>query len=120
MWLALDTNIDLASVLVRYGVDTDSWSEGPDGCHQTLLHRAIDENKEDFATFLIRCGCDLNTPRKVGPDGRGGEEAHDLATPLHLCCTFAGLPDVVEALLEHGANKNAKASTHFMLCYVIY
>ena len=45
---------------------------------------AIDENQEEFATFLIRCGCDLNSPRKVGPDGRGGDEAHDLATPLHL------------------------------------
>ena len=80
------------------------------GCHQTLLHRAIDENQEEFATFLIRCGCDLNSPRKVGPDGRGGDEAHDLATPLHLCCQWAGLPIVVEALLEHGANKNAKVS----------
>ena len=47
----------------------------------------------------------MNFPRKVGPDGRGGDEAHDLATPLHLCCQWAGLPIVVEALLEHGANK---------------
>lgn len=38
----------------RYGVDTDSWSEGPEGCLQTLLHRAIDENSEISARFLIR------------------------------------------------------------------
>lgn len=38
----------------RYGVDTDSWSEGPEGCLQTLLHRAIDENSETAARFLIR------------------------------------------------------------------
>lgn len=38
----------------RYGVDTDSWSEGPEGCLQTLLHRAIDENSENTAGFLIR------------------------------------------------------------------
>lgn len=78
LWLALTTaQEDIASTLVkyveqcltdkiqlycklyitafnRYGVDTDSWSEGPDGCLQTLLHRAIDENAENAARFLIR------------------------------------------------------------------
>ena len=33
-----------------------------------------------------------------------------MATLIHLCCQWAGLPIVVEALLEHGANKNAKVS----------
>ena len=28
MWIALKTNQDLASVLVRYGADTDCWAEG--------------------------------------------------------------------------------------------
>ena len=92
------------------------WNSNSKTGHSAIYARfffllSIDENKEDFATFLIRCGCDLNSPRKVGPDGRGGDEAHDLSTPLHLCCQWAGLPNVVEALLEHGANKNAKAST---------
>ena len=82
---------------------------GPEGCQQTLLHRAIDENKEAHACFLIRCGCDLNSPRKIGSDGRGGDEAHDLASPMHLCCTW-GLQAVVQCLLEHGANKNAKVN----------
>ena len=123
----------------RHGVDTDGWSPGPDGCQQTLLHRAIDENNEDAAAFLIRkliihfnitllffifdnlsqnldvklkstsfrSGCDLNSPRREGAGGRGGEEAHDLATPLHLCCTW-GLEAVVQVLLEHGANINAQ------------
>ena len=109
LWTALKTDQDLASVLVRYGVDTDSWSEGPDGCLQTLLHRAIDENEQDLACFLIRCGCDLNSPRKAGLDGRGGDEAHDLASPLHLCCQW-GLETVVLALLEQGANKNSKVN----------
>jgi len=27
-----------------------------------------------------RSGCDLNSPRKVGRDGRGGDEAHDLVS----------------------------------------
>lgn len=74
-----------------------------------VYFRAIDENREDLAAFLIRCGCDLNSARKIGPDGRGGDEAHDLASPLHLCCQW-GLELVVQALLEHGANKNSKVS----------
>ena len=28
LWIALKTNQDLASVLVRYGADTDCWAEG--------------------------------------------------------------------------------------------
>ena len=119
MWIALETNQDLASILVRYGADTDCWSEGPEGCHQTLLHRAIDENNEDFANFLIRCGCDLNSARKVGPDGRGGDEAHDLATPLHLCCQW-GLESVVQTLLEHGASKNAKVSVITKIAFYVF
>jgi hypothetical protein len=41
-------------LVFRYGADVDGWSEGPDGCSQTLLHRAIDENKDNIAKFLIR------------------------------------------------------------------
>ncbi len=40
--------------LIRSGADVDCWSEGPDGCSQTLLHRAIDENKDTIAKFLVR------------------------------------------------------------------
>jgi hypothetical protein len=39
---------------IRSGADVDCWSEGPDGCSQTLLHRAIDENKDTIAKFLVR------------------------------------------------------------------
>lgn len=105
LWLALTEDLDTAQILVQHGVDTDAWSQGPEGCLQTLLHKAIDENLEDIACFLIRAGCDLNTPRKEGPNGKGGEEAHDLMTPLHLCCQW-GLEKTVQTLLEHGANIN--------------
>lgn len=55
LWDALDSDQeDVASILVKYGADTDCWSSGPDNCQQTLLHRAIDHNKEDIAQFLIR------------------------------------------------------------------
>lgn len=62
MWDALDSEQeDTASILVKYGADTDCWGPGPDGCQQTLLHRAIDDNKEDIAQFLIRRYKDLYT-----------------------------------------------------------
>ncbi|XP_025406363.1 rabankyrin-5 isoform X2 [Sipha flava] len=112
LWLALTSEQeDIASTLVKYGVDTDSWSEGPEGCLQTLLHRAIDENSESAARFLIRSGCDINSPRKPGPGGRGGEESKDQSSPLHLCCHW-GLQSVVQTLLEHGANVNAWDAEH--------
>ncbi|KAK7076768.1 Ankyrin repeat and FYVE domain-containing protein 1, partial [Halocaridina rubra] len=108
LWQALDSKQeDIASILVQYHVDTDNWGEGPDGCLQTLLHRAIDENREDIACFLIRSGCDVNAVRKPGPGGSGGEEANDLQSPLHLCCSW-GLEDTVQTLLEHGAKVNAR------------
>ena len=49
--------------------------------------------REEVACFLVRAGCDLNSPRRPGSNGQGGEEAHDMATPLHLCCMF-GLQQV--------------------------
>jgi len=39
---------------VKHGCDLDLWSEGPGKCEQTLLHRAIDENNETMACFLIK------------------------------------------------------------------
>ncbi|KAJ7374097.1 Ankyrin repeat and FYVE domain-containing protein 1 [Desmophyllum pertusum] len=82
---------------------------GPNGCTQSLLHRAIDERDELSACFLIRSGCDINSPRRPGPDGEGGVEAWDGMTPLHLACE-AGLDVVVQTLVEHKVNVNSKDS----------
>lgn len=107
LWTALESEQDeIAAVLVRHGVDTDCWSSGPESCLQTLLHRAIDENKESAAVFLIKSGCDLDSPRQPGPNGQGGDEAKDKASPLHLCCQW-GLTRVLQTLIEYGANVNA-------------
>nr|XP_037289089.1 LOW QUALITY PROTEIN: rabankyrin-5-like [Rhipicephalus microplus] len=110
LWLALEGGQeDVASVLVQYGCDTDCWSEGPGGCYQTLLHRAIDENNDSVACFLVRSGCDLNSPRRPGPHGEGDEEAFDGQTPLHLSCAWS-LEPVVQTLIEHNADVNAQDS----------
>ncbi|KAJ7308916.1 hypothetical protein JRQ81_008193 [Phrynocephalus forsythii] len=108
LWLALENNLeDIASTLVRHGCDATCWGPGPSGCLQTLLHRAIDENNEQIACFLIRSGCDVNSPRQPGANGEGDEEAHDGQTPLHLAACW-GLEEVVQCLLEFGANVNAQ------------
>lgn len=108
LWAALDSGQDdIASILVRHGADTDCWGPGPDNCRQTLLHRAIDENKEAAAIFLIQAGCDLDSPRMPGPNGEGGEEARDKSSPLHLCCQW-GLESVARTLIEHRANVNSR------------
>uniref|UniRef100_A0A8B9LR24 Ankyrin repeat and FYVE domain containing 1 n=1 Tax=Astyanax mexicanus TaxID=7994 RepID=A0A8B9LR24_ASTMX len=110
LWLALENGLeDIASTLVRHGCDATCWSTGPGGCQQTLLHRAIDENNEVTACFLIRSGCDVNSPRKPGPNGEGDEEARDGQSPLHLASCW-GLEEVVQCLLEFGANVNAQDS----------
>ncbi|KAG8256339.1 Ankyrin repeat and FYVE domain-containing protein 1 [Homalodisca vitripennis] len=120
LWAALEKGYeDIAIILVKNGVDTDNWSEGPEGCYQTLLHRAIDENKETIAKFLVQSGCDLDTPRRAGPGGRGGEEAHDQQSPLHLCCQW-GLESVVQKLVEHGANINVIVNNKLFCCWQLF
>uniref|UniRef100_A0A8C2ECW5 Ankyrin repeat and FYVE domain containing 1 n=1 Tax=Cyprinus carpio TaxID=7962 RepID=A0A8C2ECW5_CYPCA len=110
LWLALENGLeDIASTLVRHGCDATCWSSGPGGCHQTLLHRAIDENNEFTGCFLIRSGCDVNSPRRPGPNGEGDEEARDGQSPLHLAASW-GLEEVAQCLLEFGANVNAQDS----------
>ncbi|XP_077361814.1 rabankyrin-5 [Festucalex cinctus] len=108
LWLALENGLeDIASTLVRHGCDATCWSKGPSGCQQTLLHRAVDENNEISACFLIRSGCDVNSPRRPGPNGEGEEEARDGQMPLHLASSW-GLEEVVQCLLEFGASVNTQ------------
>ncbi|XP_074641653.1 rabankyrin-5-like [Tubulanus polymorphus] len=108
LWLALETGQeDVASTLVRHGCDCDMWGSGPSGCLQTLLHRAIDESNEAVGVFLIRSGCDVNSPRRPGPNGEGEDEARDKQAPLHLASSW-GLECIVQALVEHNGDVNAQ------------
>ncbi|XP_030757368.1 rabankyrin-5 [Sitophilus oryzae] len=111
LWAALNSGQEnIANILVRHGADTDCWNDGPEGCKQTLLHRALDENNEEAAVFLIKAGCDLDSPRMPSSDAVGGEcgeAGRDGMTPLHLCCSW-GLEPVARALIEHRANVNAR------------
>lgn len=107
LWNALQMeNENIASILVQYQCNTNYWSAADDGCYQTLLHRALDENNERAACFLIRCGSDINSPRKPSPEGFGAEDI-DGQTPLQMACGW-GLENVVYTLLEHLVNVNAQ------------
>lgn len=55
----------------------------------------------------VYSGCDVNSPRQPGPNGEGDEEARDGQSPLHLAGCW-GLEEVVQCLLEFGANVNAQ------------
>ncbi|XP_072163422.1 rabankyrin-5-like [Diadema setosum] len=108
LWVALESEQeDMASTLVRHGCDTTAWGRGEGGLQQTLLHRAIDENKQSVACFLIRSMCDVNSPRRPGPNGEGPDEAFDGQGPLHHACEW-GQEEVVQCLIEHQADINAK------------
>ncbi|XP_064648552.1 rabankyrin-5-like isoform X2 [Lineus longissimus] len=106
LWQALETGQeDIASTLVRHGCDATMWGPGPEGCIQTLLHRAIDENNEAVGTFLIRSGCDVNSIRKLGPNGEGVDVVKDKQGPLHMASSW-GMEGIVQALVEHNADVN--------------
>lgn len=108
IWLAL-TNRDenIASVLVEFNCDTNCWEEVPGKYLQNLLHKALDLSDQQTACFLIRSGCDCNSPRRPLENGQGEEEAFDNQTPLHIACGWNML-DVVKTLLEHHADINAQ------------
>jgi len=104
LWSALETEQEsIASILVKHGIDTDCWAIGSDGMLQTLLHRAIDEQNEYASIFLIRSGCDLDSPRQP-PNSDVSPTTKE--SPLHMCCIH-GLSKVVQTLIEHGANINS-------------
>lgn len=91
LWEALhiedDWELEMASILVQHNCDTDRWHTTEEGFDQTLLHRALDENNQKVAVFLIRSGCDIHAIRKPGPNGEGGEYC-DKQSPVSITRFF--------------------------------
>lgn len=110
IWLALiNRDENIASILVEYNCDTNCWEDLPTKYSQNLLHKALDQNEQRIACFLIRSGCDCNSPRRPLDNGEGDEEAFDGQTPLHIACGW-DMQEVVKTLLEHHADINAQDS----------
>lgn len=73
---------EIASILVEHGCDVNYWHVCPEGrFKQTLLLRALDENNEGAAVFLVRAGCDIHACRLAGNDGDGSDDC-DGQTPV--------------------------------------
>ncbi|XP_027194970.2 rabankyrin-5 [Dermatophagoides pteronyssinus] len=107
LWKALkrDDSNKLAAILVQYDCDPNGWHQSTEGgFSQTLLHRALDENNQRAAIFLIQSGCDIHAIRKPGTDGQGKEDC-DGQTPLHMACSW-GMAEVVETLINLEVDAN--------------
>lgn len=108
IWLALSFgDEEIASIFVEFSCDTNFWEEVPSKYSQNLLHRALDKSDQKSACFLIRSGCDCNSPRRPLANGEGDDEAFDLQTPLHVACSW-NMKEVVQTLVEHHADINAQ------------
>jgi ankyrin repeat protein len=119
LWVALSSKQeDLATILIQNRCDSNVWHMAPGGYLRTLLHRAIEIKDSAAANFLIRNGADFSRSRQGNPanDTTSGSpppntpvEAKDKSTPLHMA-TASGLDLVVQTLMEHQADVNARDS----------
>ena len=87
----------IAQLLIDANADLDPH----DGHGTTALAEALDNNYEDLALLLIHSGANVNTKTGIYFDGAGD------ITPLHRA---ASNPKVLKALLERGADVNARDS----------
>jgi ankyrin repeat protein len=94
-WAAVagDLNLKMVRLLVKHGADVNvRLREGG-----TLLHSACHLLRKDLALVLLRAGCDPNAVDDVGH------------TPLvKVLMAYNRKKDMIEALLEHGADSEAK------------
>ena len=103
-YAAQENNIEVAKELLRQGADInvkkdiqiDGSALESTGKGETPLHEAVFSTNEKFAKFLIEQKVDI--------------EARDYAfrTPLHFACWIDGYTQIIQQLLENGANPNAQ------------
>lgn len=75
-----------------------------------IYNRIVNSQDSNLISTCVFSGCDVNSPRRPGPNGEGDEEARDGQSPLHLAASW-GLEEVAQCLLEFGANVNAQVHT---------
>jgi ankyrin repeat protein len=95
-----------------YPVECGCPQDGRSGMHwtpidgTTLLHLAIDFREREIFDWLLADGADVNARASIDAEGFGGH------TPLFnaVVCGPWKDPAYVSALLDHGANREARAS----------
>lgn len=90
-------HLEIANVLLMYHADPNTASNNP--AHVAPLHSAVAGNHFDVAAKLVEAGADVNA---VQADG---------FTPLMGAAQNGSLP-MVELLLAHGADGNARVDKH--------
>lgn len=87
LWEALTAkHLEVANELVRYGCNLDRWHlNGENGFYQTMLHRALDENKIEVALFLIYNRCNINCTRRPGGNKEGAEYCFETPVRVFFC-----------------------------------
>lgn len=112
---------------MRHGCDVDGWGLGPNNCRQTLLHRAIDENNEDIACFLIRRSVSKRVFQFILPivcTCCFENLIHSKYFSIAICITYLFVPIKGEAVLNLHYNLLQIVSSQrlclFLLCVFAY
>lgn len=102
--LAAESNPDpgIATLLLDQGAEVNAMNKKG----ETPLHKAVTSSDEPFARALLERGAEVNAK-----DERG-------ETPLHKAAASSEEPLVVKALLEYGADRDARTNEGHTACWL--
>ena len=100
-----------AKILIEYGADADPASTGNkpfDNVHRPPLFGAILGNELPIVKLLIESGANVNTIALDSPAGPYGAPA----SPLSYACQNGKSVEIIQCLVDHGADVNAYSPLH--------
>ncbi|CAH8520737.1 unnamed protein product [Heterobilharzia americana] len=108
LWIALKLRKwEIANYLVDCGIDVNAWALFDPNVKITLLHRAICENNEEAAIFLVKRNCDVNVCPQLDNCKLSDETTNHsdylmpylARSPLHIAISV-GMYELVKALVN--------------------
>jgi uncharacterized protein len=117
LFAALHGDLESSRILLAAGADVNEI--GPDG--MTALVVASASGHEALSVFLLEKGADPNAANSEGMTSlhyallRGVASLEDMSASLYPRLFRPNMVDLVEALLEHGANPNSRLVKHPVL-----